>query len=345
MTLPKPYQQKNISTKLYFQSSINNLNELVDINNAIIITDENVFEKHSPKFKSLNTIVINAGEEFKVQETVNSIIEQLVNANANRKTFLIGIGGGVVTDITGYVASVFMRGISFGFIPTTILGLVDASIGGKNGVNVGLFKNIIGTINQPKFILHDISFLKTLPVQEWSNGFAEIIKHAAIGNKKMFAELQNNSIKIYQKDIKLLGNLLEQNAKQKLKVVAKDVYEKGDRKHLNFGHTLGHAVENTYQISHGQAISIGMHFACKLSEEVLNFSQTKEVNELLVQYSLPTHINFKPKKVFDVLVMDKKREQGFVHFILLEKIGKAVIKKVSLKELKSFLISFSKDEI
>ena len=345
MTLPKPYQQKNISTKLYFQSSINNLNELVDINNAIIITDENVFEKHSPKFKSLNTIVINAGEEFKVQETVNSIIEQLVNANANRKTFLIGIGGGVVTDITGYVASVFMRGISFGFIPTTILGLVDASIGGKNGVNVGLFKNIIGTINQPKFILHDISFLKTLPVQEWSNGFAEIIKHAAIGNKKMFAELQNNSIKIYQKDIKLLGNLLEQNAKQKLKVVAKDVYEKGDRKHLNFGHTLGHAVENTYQISHGQAISIGMHFACKLSEEVLNFSQTKEVNELLVQYSLPTHINFKPKKVFDVLVMDKKREQGFVHFILLEKIGKAVIKKMSLKELKSFLISFSKDEI
>ena len=334
------YKFSTTSTDFYFDSNFNQVEPLVRAKNTVFITDENVFSYHQKKFKNLNLIVINAGEAFKIQATVDSIIKQLIQFKANRTTILIGIGGGVVTDISGFVASVFMRGIDFAFMPTTILGLVDASIGGKNGIDVGVFKNVVGTINQPKFILHDLSFLKTLLDAEWQNGFAEIIKHASIGDKKMFNELTENSIEKIKKNKDKLNIIIENNAKQKLKIVANDEFEKGDRKLLNFGHTLGHAIENTYKLSHGQAISIGMIFACKLSENILGFKQTNEVISLLNQYGLPTNLKLNSKKVFDVLVMDKKREEDFVHFILLEKIGKAVIKKVKLHTLKNALIQF-----
>ncbi len=313
----------------------------LDKKNTIVITDENVFAHHSKKLKDYSTIVLKSGEEFKVQATVDSIIEQLFHYGANRATTLVGVGGGVVTDITGYVASIYMRGINFGFVPTTLLALVDASIGGKNGIDVGVYKNMIGTISQPQFILHDYSFLSTLPEAEWQNGFAEIIKHACIKDVAMFKELQSNSIKYYQTKKQVLSLLIEKNAMLKTKIVAKDVNEKGDRKLLNFGHTLGHALENQYELSHGQAISIGMVFASKLSQELTSFKQTDEVIKLLEQYGLPTNVLFNKKKVFEVLAMDKKREKDFIKFILLKQIGKAVIKEISLAEIKEALNTFS----
>ncbi len=313
----------------------------LDKKNTIVITDENVFAHHSKKLKDYSTIVLKAGEAFKVQATIDSIVEQLLHYGANRTTTLVGVGGGVITDITGYVASIYMRGINFGFVPTTLLALVDASIGGKNGIDVGIYKNMIGTINQPQFILHDYSFLNTLPEAEWQNGFAEIIKHACIKDAAMFSELQSNSIKYYQTKKQALSLLIEKNAMLKTKVVAKDVNEKGDRKLLNFGHTLGHALENQYELSHGQAISIGMVFASKLSQELTSFKQTDEVINLLEQYILPTIVLFNKKKVFEVLTMDKKREKDFIKFILLQKIGKAVIKEISLAEIKEALNTFN----
>ncbi len=138
------------------------------------------------RFKGWNTIVLKPGEEYKVQATVDAVIEELIDMEADRKTTLVGVGGGVVTDITGYVASVYMRGISFGFIPTSVLALVDASIGGKNGIDVGVYKNMVGVIRQPAFLLYDMVFLKSLPQTEWENGFAEIIKHACIKDAAMF---------------------------------------------------------------------------------------------------------------------------------------------------------------
>src|SRR4029453_3783228 len=145
-----------------------------------------------------STIILQPGEEYKVQETVNTIVQQLIEIEADRKFTLVGVGGGVITDLTGYVASVYMRGISFGFIPTSLLAMVDASIGGKNGIDVGVYKNMVGIIRQPKFILHDMIFLNSLPQKEWENGFAEIIKHAAIKDETMFRELENSSFKKYQ---------------------------------------------------------------------------------------------------------------------------------------------------
>jgi len=308
--------------------------------NTVIITDENVFAHYSKKFKNYSTIVLKAGEEFKIQATVDSIVEQLFHYGANRATILVGVGGGVITDITGYVASIYMRGINFGFVPTTLLALVDASIGGKNGIDVGVYKNMVGTINQPQFILYDYSFLNTLPEVEWQNGFTEIIKHACIKDAIMYNELQSYSLKYYQTKKQILSLLIEKNAMLKTKIVAKDVNERGDRKLLNFGHTLGHALENQYKLSHGQAISIGMVFASRMSQQLLGFKQTDELINLLEQYGLPTNVLFNKKKVFEVLMMDKKREKDFVKFILLEKIGKAVIKEISLAEIKEALNAF-----
>jgi 3-dehydroquinate synthase len=333
------FKFSNSSTDFYFAGGISHLKEIVDVKNAVFITDENVFNHHQKRFKGYNTIVLKAGEEFKIQPTVDSIVEQLIAFEADRKTILIGVGGGVITDLTGYVASIYMRGIKFGFIPTTLLALVDASIGGKNGIDVGVYKNIVGVTKQPSFILHDLIFLNTLPESEWQSGFAEIIKHACIKDAAMFKELQSHSLKYYTSKKKETSLLIQRNAKIKLKVVQQDEFEQGERKLLNFGHTLGHALENQYELSHGQAISIGMTYAANISEELLKFKQADAVTEVLEQYGLPTYAKFDSKKVFDVLKMDKKRVQADINYILLEKIGKGIVLPIPLIDLESIIAS------
>lgn len=327
------YKFSNSSTDYYFESGISHLKRIVDQKNAVIITDENVFNNQQEKFKNWNVIILKPGEEYKIQATVDSIIEQLIAMEADRKTTLIGVGGGVVTDITGYTAAIYMRGINFGFIPTTLLAMVDASIGGKNGVDVGVYKNLVGSIRQPLFILYDLQFLKTLPQSEWVNGFAEIIKHACIKDAAMFRELETNSFSTYRAGRALISQLIQRNAILKTKVVQQDEFEKGDRKLLNFGHTLGHALENQYELSHGQAISIGMTYASVLSERMLGFKNADRVANLLLKYDLPTFTEFEKVKVFDVLKMDKKRERKDIHYVFLERIGRGVVRTISLRQL------------
>jgi 3-dehydroquinate synthase len=331
------YKFSNSSTDFYFAHGISHLKKITDPANTIIITDENIYNAHEKRFKNWNTMVLQAGEEFKVQETIDNIIQQLIAIEADRKTTLVGVGGGVITDITGYAASVYMRGIRFGFIPTTVLGMVDASIGGKNGIDVGVYKNLVGIIRQPSFILHDMVFLNSLPDSEWENGFAEIIKHACIKDATMFSELENKSLKYYQSRQKSICELVQHNAMIKAAVVKKDEFEKGDRRLLNFGHTLGHALENQYELSHGQAVSIGMTYACHISEQLTGFKQTEKVVSVLDKYNLPTYASFNKQKVFNVLKMDKKRERMEMNYVLLEKIGKGVVKSISLNQLEKII--------
>jgi 3-dehydroquinate synthase len=333
----RSYKFSTTSVDYYFDGGLAQLKKIVDPRSAIVITDENVYGYHEKRLKAWNTIVLQAGEEHKVQSTVNSIIENLIEAEADRKTMLIGIGGGVITDLTGYVASVYMRGIPFGFVPTSVLGLVDASIGGKNGIDVGVYKNMVGIIRQPSFILHDLAFLDTLPQAEWENGFAEIIKHACIKDAGMFRELEANSFDNYRGKKRALSALIRRNAIIKTKVVQQDEFEKGDRRLLNFGHTLGHALENQYELSHGQAISIGMTYASHISEQFTGFKQSDKVVKLLSKYNLPTYASFNKKKVMDVLKMDKKREQKAMNYVMLEKIGKGVVKPIPLVQLEEII--------
>jgi len=331
--IKRKFQFSNSSVDYYFEGKISKIKEIVGSFKTVFVTDENVFAAHEKQFKNRDAIVLKAGEEFKTQATVDSIIEQLISMEVDRKTFLIGVGGGVVTDLTGYVASVYMRGIDFGFVPTSLLAMVDASIGGKNGIDVGVYKNMVGVIRQPSFLLFDSSLLQTLPEAEWKNGFAEIIKHACIKDVTMFKQLEQNNFISYQRKQKELGALIQKNALLKTKVVQQDEFEKGDRKLLNFGHTLGHALENQYQFSHGQAISIGMAYASSLSQKMNGFKDANRVVSLLEKYGLPTFTQFDKDKVINVLKMDKKKTKDSINFILLEKIGKAVIKPISIQQL------------
>ncbi len=327
------YKFSGSSTDFYFAYGISHLKKITDPGATVLITDENVYKAHTKRFKGWNTIVLKPGEEFKVQATADALIEKLIDMEADRKTTLVGVGGGVITDITGFVASVYMRGLRFGFIPTSILALVDASIGGKNGLDVGVYKNMVGVIRQPSFILHDMVFLNSLPQQEWENGFAEIIKHACIKDAVMFAELEKNSLKTYQGRQKSICEIIRKNALIKTRVVQKDEFEKGERRLLNFGHTLGHALETQYELLHGQAISIGMTYACHISAQLAGFKQTEKVIAVLEKYNLPTYASFNKQKVFDVLKMDKKRERKEMNYVLLERIGKGVVKSISLVQL------------
>lgn len=319
----------------YLNASLSSLEAIVPVNRSIVVTDETVYRAHAGSLSGYRTIVIPAGEQHKNQSTVNHILDELIRMEADRQSFLIGVGGGVVTDIAGFAASVYMRGIRFGFVPTTILGQVDASIGGKNGIDAGIYKNMIGVIRQPDFILFDHSLLQTLPHAQWVNGFAEIIKHACIKDASLFELLEQKRLEDFQQNHSLLSELIARNVQIKSDVVSKDEFETGDRKLLNFGHTIGHAVENTYELLHGHAVSIGMAAACGLSVAVSGFSvaEQERVLQVLQQYRLPVHLLYDRKKVFDILKMDKKRVRDDISFILLKRIGHAVIQKIPLKEL------------
>jgi 3-dehydroquinate synthase len=337
----KTYQFSSKEVTCYFDADFSYAEKLVNREHTIVITDENIFSRHTKRFKGWKTIRLKAGEAFKTQSAVDAVIQQLVQYQADRKTFILGVGGGVVTDITGFVASVYMRGLKFGFVPTSILAMVDAAIGGKNGIDVGLYKNLVGLVRQPEFLLYDISLLKTLPKEEWVNGFAEVIKHAAIKDARLFAELEKNKLGFYQKDKSALSKLIRRNVQIKCAVVQKDEFEVGERRLLNFGHTLGHAIEKLYELPHGQAVSVGMVAACLLSEQFTDFKDTARVVDVLHKYGLPSEIELSAKKIFEVLKMDKKKEQQAMNYILLKKIGQAIIKPIPVDQLEELIQSIT----
>ena len=292
---------------------------------SVIITDDKVFSFHQHKFVGFKVITISNGERFKTQTTIDNVIKQLLEWKISKEDTIIGVGGGVVTDIAGFVANIYKRGINLVLFPTTILGMVDAALGGKNGINVGLYKNMVGTVYQPAIIAFDFAFLASLPDVEWVNGFAEIIKHACIQDEILFSVLEKSSILEYKNNPKLIAALIENNVSLKMNFVIKDEFDRKERKFLNFGHTLGHALENLYQLPHGHAVSIGMVAAARLSEKI-NI-QTGSISERIVRllklYELPVDMEFNYKEVFDLMQLDKKREGDYLNFVLLNKIGEA----------------------
>ncbi|HEY8687930.1 MAG TPA: 3-dehydroquinate synthase [Chitinophagaceae bacterium] len=331
------YKFSSKTVDCYFDADFSYLEKLVPKEKTIIITDDNIAAIYAEKFRGWKVIAIPAGEKNKQQSTVDEVILGLIKLQADRGSFIVGIGGGVVTDIAGYAASVYMRGVKLAFVPTSILAMVDAAVGGKNGVDVGIYKNLVGVIRHPEFLLYDYSFLKMLPQKEWINGFAEIIKHACIKDEKLFELLENNSLETLKAG--KIGELLKRNVEIKFNVVSGDEFETGERKLLNFGHTLGHAIENIYHLPHGSAVSIGMVAACKISEGVNNFSQaeSERVIQLLKKYDLPVDLKIDKEKVWEVLIMDKKKSGDTMNFILLNKIGNGIVKSIPLNQLKEII--------
>jgi 3-dehydroquinate synthase len=230
-----------------------------------------------------------------------------------------------------------MRGVPFGFVSTTLLSQVDASVGGKNGVNFQGYKNMVGVFNQPEFVLCDLSMLTSLPKSELVNGFAEIVKHAVICDKNLFAYLEQHAAEALRLNSTVMEKLVFDSVRIKAAVVRQDETEKGSRRKLNFGHTFGHAIEKTARVSHGEAVSAGMMLAAQLSQQkgLISLNEVNRLERLLSSLALPTRITADHQSVLDALHKDKKREGHRIHFVLLDRIGHAVIEQISLQKLES----------
>lgn len=307
---------------------------------AIIITDPHVRSLYGDQFPPCPVVEIGCGEGIKTLETVHTIFERLVDLEVDRSGFLVGIGGGIVCDVTGFVASTYLRGIGFGFVSTTLLSQVDASVGGKNGVNFLGYKNMIGVFNQPEFVICDMEMLKTLSQREIISGLAEVVKHACIGDTGLFEFLEASQDSVLTLDPCAVERMVHDSVLIKSAVVNRDEHEQGERRKLNFGHTFGHAFERILKITHGEAVAGGMVAAAALSKDrgFLTGQEVRRIEALLEKLNLPTRFGADRGKVIDALRRDKKRKGESINFVLLKGIGNAVVEPITIEALEDSMV-------
>ena len=249
--------------------TVEELSRLLPQGRVIVLTDRNVARCRPELFEGCDPICMEPGEEHKTLQTVEEVCRELIRRGADRTTFLLGVGGGIVTDVTGFVASVYMRGVPFGFVSTTLLGCVDASVGGKNGVNYEGYKNMVGTFNQPDFVLCDPAMLDTLPEREFRAGLAEIVTAGLIADRELFGLFESHSLEEFRRDRALLGEAVMRAVKVKAHIVERDERESDERRKLNLGHTFAHAIEKcSRDFLHGEAVAIGTVMIARLSERL-----------------------------------------------------------------------------
>ncbi len=326
-------------SEIFIGGNIDGVLSRCDKSKTVVMADENFLRFHSAKFSGFPIISIGSGEKAKSMDQAVKLYHRLLEMEVDRSWSLIGAGGGIATDLSGFVASTFLRGISFGFISTTLLGQVDAAIGGKNGVNLDGYKNMVGIIRQPDFVFCDIESLATLPEREFLGGFAEIIKYGAIRDRKFFDYLENNIEAGISKDSSVLETMIFESVKNKIEVVRSDEKEIGERKTLNFGHTFAHAFEKLYKIPHGEAVAMGMLMAGRLSVNLglLDIAKANKLENLVKRSGLPSQLEYETDSLAEAMKKDKKRTGGEISFILLEDLGKALIKKIPVLNLKPIL--------
>lgn len=300
----------------------------------IFITDTNVGDLYRDKiektFPNSYILAVYPGDNSKRIEVVKQIVGELMDQEISRNDIVVGFGGGMITDLAGFIASIYMRGIKFIAIPTSLLAMTDAVIGGKTGINMEV-KNILGTFYPAKMIFIDISFLKTLPDREFQSGLAETIKHAVTLDASLIDDLMQEEIDI--------ETIIIKSIKAKISLINKDPMESGLRKVLNFGHTFGHAIESNsdYDVHHGEAISMGMTFSNKIAQKLgkQNPETGKKIEELLRKFKLPCEIpnGFDANDLIEFIKKDKKRNGDKITFIISTDIGKYEMVELSPEEL------------
>jgi 3-dehydroquinate synthase len=328
-----------------YDISINELPEIKIDSKTAVITNPTVAGLHIEylskklKTKELHVITLPDGEEYKNWQSVEYMLDRLFDAKFDRNSTLIAFGGGVIGDMTGFGASIFLRGVKFIQIPTTLLAMVDSSVGGKTGINNKYGKNLIGSFYQPEAVYIDTRFLSTLPKREFAAGMAEVIKMAVMFDKNFFENLKNDNLKIEE--------IIKRSIELKAEVVNQDEKEKGVRSVLNYGHTFGHAIENLTNYKtflHGEAVAIGMVMANELAKELgyLSEEEAEEIKKLLEKNSLPTYFKIKDvEEFYERFFLDKKTMDDEIKFIVPNHIGnfkivKNLDKKTVLKVLEKF---------
>jgi 3-dehydroquinate synthase len=328
------------------EGSLSKLSELGDNNVAVIYSKQIDIGKVMYYLPNAYYIPINDGEEAKDLSNVINIIRELFNRNFDRGDYIVAVGGGTVTDVAGFVSSIYLRGINLVNVPTTLLGMVDAAIGGKNGVNFNNIKNVIGTFYQPYMIISDISFLETLSLEELRKGLAEVIKYGLTLDKDLYDYLSLNNDRILNKDKESLEEIIYRSSLNKLRIVKEDEKElKGIRIVLNFGHTIGHAIEagSKFKVPHGYAISVGMVCEAKMAEE-LGYSEEGVVEDVLwlVQlYGLPydisqLNVNINIDEALKAIERDKKHRGNLLLMPFPTRIGSWKKVEVPIETVKGF---------
>jgi 3-dehydroquinate synthase len=360
LEIKSSYEEESYKIKIK-RFNKNFLEDLIYNNdkNVFIITDENVFKNYKdyiPKKLLKSKIeVLPAGEKTKSIKYLTKLYSKFLETGLNRNSRLIAFGGGVIGDLTGFAAATFMRGIEFIALPTTLLSMIDSSIGAKTGINLKEGKNLIGAFKRPKVVFMNINFLQTLPVKEFSSGIAEIIKSALIKNKNLFTKIEKFAEKIDMEKLteifenkKLFSGFTEiiyETILIKKKIIENDEHERGERMLLNFGHSFGHSIEKETGFgiySHGEAVAYGMLIATKLSEEknYIEKGTTEKIKKLFLKFNL-TNENAFPlddknfestvKKLAKNLTKDKKMYKDKINFVFLKKVGNAFVEKLIIK--------------
>lgn len=327
-------------SRIYIGNAKELLEDLLPKRRIIVISDSNIDRTHHDLLAPYEHILIGQGEQAKSLITLEDIYRQLIALGADRTTFILGIGGGIVTDIAGFVASTYMRGVEFGFVTTTLLGSVDASVGGKNGVNVGGFKNMVGTFSQPNFVICDVALLHTLSDREFRAGLAEVIKTAILGDRELFELLESTSFEELRQNDSLLNEVITRSVKVKAAVVAEDEREGGRRRILNLGHTVAHAIEKcTSKYSHGEAVAIGLfHITNSASDlKIIPESDAQRIVSLIEKFGFKTALPIEHKQLLDAIKGDKKRKGNSLHIILPTGIGCVEDRLVEFEELKTLI--------
>lgn len=324
-------------SQILIGESFKNFGKYLPTQQVVVITDTNVRKIYGQYFEQYPIIEIGLGEGNKNLDTVAAVIDRMLELKIDRSGFVLAVGGGIVTDVAGFVASIYQRGIGFGFVSTTLLAQVDASVGGKNGVNQkGGLKNMIGNFNQPQFVICDSQVLHSLPAYDLASGFAEIVKHTLIADAEMFSYLEQNAKRALSLDADVVEKLVVNSVEIKSGVVGRDEKEKGERRKLNLGHTFGHAVEKVQKVSHGHAVSIGLAVAARLSvmRGTLSQDDSNRIVNLLRALDLPTEVTGNRAEILAAMEYDKKRIGSQINFVLMNGIGDVYIEKIDIETLK-----------
>jgi 3-dehydroquinate synthase len=341
------------------EGAINNLSEFLNKKNyskIIVISDKNVANLHLQKLNKIvanfETVIVEAGEQSKSFASLEKVAEEILAKGIDRKSLIIAFGGGVIGDLSGFIASILLRGIDFIQVPTTLLACVDSSVGGKTAINSNFGKNLIGSFYQPKLVICDLNFLETLDKRELKSGYAEVVKYGLIQDLEFFEFLEKNQQKIFAQEMEVLAYIIKKSCEIKAEIVARDEKESGDRALLNFGHTFGHIFETetnySNELLHGEAVALGMVMASKMSynfnlishDDYLRILTHFQNCELIVA---PRQIreSWNQENLTKHLFKDKKHENNNLTFILLKKIGSAFIdKKVDLGQFQKVLQEF-----
>ena len=305
---------------------------------VVVISDTNIDRNYHSLLERFDYVLIGQGETNKTLITVDTIYRRFVELGVDRSCFVLAVGGGIVTDVAGFVAATYMRGVEFGFISTTLLGQVDASVGGKNGVNVDGYKNMVGTFCQPKFVICDVNMLRTLSARDFRTGLSEVVKSAVIADRELFEMLEQCDFSTLQCDTEKLAQIVFRAIKVKADIVERDERETGDRRKLNLGHTLAHAIEKcASQMNHGEAVAVGLAKIADVAavKGLLAADDCKRICSLIERIGFQTESPVAMRQLLSAVSKDKKSEGDAIHIVWPRAIGLCDVERMPLVDFKA----------